>query len=482
MEPAASSPGRSRSSPPRRPSATPFPGATSYVATTAHHFGKHGSFFTTDVRLFNADASAAHAVTLRFSPSGEDQAPRTLSVALAPLATRSLDDVIRNAFRGDGFGPLFLNAVPAVVSATRTATTAPRGGSFGLAVPAESAASAAAAGATLVLVPCFKASGFRLNVGVTEVTGQPAAVEIVLRDPAGGLRALIPRAVPAGGLIQLDDLYGLANLKVGAADRIEVRVTGGTGRIAAWATPVDDATNDGSFLAAHTPSSSLLIPAVARAAGAYGARFVTDLKISNAGTGPVRVRISFSPTSGTTFPPALVTLGGSETRAYDDVLGTLFAPPGDTSGALLVTALDSGAVYASTRTSTSTGAGSYGLAIDPAGPASQAGPGRQLALTFLSSSSARRTNVGFVETGGAATRLRATLLAPDGTRAATLDFSLAAYQAVQWDDVFAAMQAAPLADASMLVTVLDGGSAVAYAIVLDNRTNDASYFAAALVP
>jgi hypothetical protein len=44
------------------------------------------------------------------------------------------------------------------------------------------------------------------------------------------------------------------------------------------------------------------------------------------------------------------------------------------------------------------------------------------------------------------------------------------------------MQAAPLADASLVVDVLSGGSAVAYAIVVDTRTGDASYFAASLVP
>jgi hypothetical protein len=458
-----------------------FPGATSFVATSAHRVGKRGAFYTTDLRLFNADAAAPHSVTIRFAPA-EDGVPRTIAITLPPLATRVLDDVVHDAFRTEGYGPLFLNAAPAIVAATRTATTAPRGGSFGLAAPADSAASAVGAGTTVVLVPAFRATGFRVNVGVTEVTGQPASVEILLRDPSGALRALIPRIVPAAGLVQVSDLYGTTNLAPDPADRIEVRVTGGAGRIAAWATPIDDSTNDGSWVAAHAPSSSLLIPAVARGSGQYGSRFVTDLKISNAGANSTRVRIALSPLSGPAYPPATITLAGYETRAYDDVLGTLFTPQGDMAGALQITTLDAGAVYASTRTSTSDGVRSYGLAIDPVAAGAQASPGRQLALTFLSSSSAHRTNAGFVETGGVATRLRATLIAPDGTRAATLDLSLAAFQAVQWTDVFAEMQAAPLADASLVVDVLSGGSVAAYAIVLDNRTNDASYFPAVLVP
>ncbi|MBK9062201.1 MAG: S8 family serine peptidase [Acidobacteria bacterium] len=459
-----------------------FPGATSFVATSAHRIGKLGAFYTTDVRLFNTDPFRTLDVRLRFSPAGGG-APRTLTVTLPPLATRALEDAVHDTFRMEGYGPLFLSAPPGVVAASRTSTTAPRGGSFGLSIPAEATATAAGAGATLVLVPCFKGAGFRINVGVTEVSGQPAAVEFAVRDSSGTLRALIPRAVPAAGLVQVNDVYALTHLAPDAADRIEVRVTAGPGRVAAWATPVDDSTNDGSFVSAHPASSSLLIPAVARASGQFGARFVTDLKVSNAGPDPVTVRIAFSPLSGPGPAPAFVALRTSQTRVFDDVLATLFGAVADTAGALRVSALEGGSLYASSRTSTTTDAGrSYGLAIDAAAGGALAGPGRQLALTFLSSSAVRRTNVGFVETAGLATRVTATLLAPDGTRVATRDLALDALGAVQWNDVFAEMGAAPLADASLVVDVDSGGSVAAYAILVDNRTNDASYFPASLVP
>jgi hypothetical protein len=458
-----------------------FPGATSFVATSAHRIGKLGAFYTTDVRLLNTDPFRTHDVRLRFSPAGSG-APRTLTVTLPPLSTRALEDAVHDTFRMDGYGPLFLSAPPAVVAASRTSTTAPRGGSFGLSIPAEAAASAAGAGATLVLVPCFKAAGFRVNVGVTEVSGHPAAVEIAVLDSSGTLRALIPRAVPAAGLVQVNDVYALTRLAPDAADRIEVRVTAGPGRVSAWATPVDDSSNDGSFVSAHPASASILIPAAARSAGQFGARFVTDLKVSNAGLDPVTVRVAFSPLSGPAPDPAFVVLRGSETRAFDDVLGTLFGATADVAGALRVTASGGGSLHASSRTSTTEHGRSYGLAIDPAAGGALAGPGRQLALTFLSSSAARRTNVGFVETAGLATRVTATLLAPNGTRVATRDLALDPLGAVQWNDVFAEMEAPPLADASLVVDIVSGGSVAAYAILVDNRTNDASYFPASLVP
>ena len=249
-----------------------------------------------------------------------------------------------------------------------------------------------------------------------------------------------------------------------------------------FATPVDDSSNDGAFSGAAVAGADLLLPTVARANGQLGARYVTDVKLANAGSSPARVKIAFYPTSGGTFSPVLVTLAGGETRFLDDAIGQLFAPASDTSGALRLTALDGAAIFASSRTYTLDGVRSYGVAIDPVSGASEAAPGRTLALAFLSGSSRERTNVGFVETAGVATHLRISLVSTSGAVVAVRALTLSPNEAVQWNDVFAEMQASGLEQASLLVDVVDGGSASAWATLVDNRTNDGSYFAATLVP
>ncbi len=459
----------------------PFPGATAVIPTSAHRIGRLGAFFTTDLRLFNTDAANSSTVSMRFQPAEAGPA-RTVSLTLPPLSTRALDDVLGNTFRTDGYGPLFLSAPASVVAASHTATTAVRGGSFGLSIPAAPPAAAAGAGTTLTLVPVFRDTGFRVNVGLTEVTGHDATAEIVVKDAHGAVRAVLPETVPAGGLLQVNDIYTAANILPDAADRLEIRVVSGRGRIAPFATTVDNSSNDGAFAGAAVAGTDLLLPTVARADGRFGARYVTDLKIANTAASPARVKVSLFPTSGGIFSPVLVTLAGGETRFLDDALGQLFAPVSDVSGALRLTALDGTAILASSRTYTLDGSRSYGVAIDPSSGAAVAGPGRTLALTFLSSSELQRTNVGFVETGGAATTLRVSLLNPAGVAVAARTLALGPNEAVQWNDVFAAMSTPPLEQASLLVDVLDGGSATAWATLVDNRTNDGSYFPAALVP
>lgn len=459
----------------------PFPGATAVIPTSAHVVGSLGASFTTDLRLFNTDPANPQTVSLRFQPAATGPA-RTVSLTLPPLSTRALDDVLGNTFRTTGYGPLFLSAQPSVVAASHTATTAVRGGSFGLSIPAAPPAAAAGAGTTLTLVPVFRNTGFRVNVGLTEVTGQEAAAEIVVKDGHGSVRAVFPETVPAGGLLQVNDVYAAVNLPPDAADRFEIRVVSGAGRVVPFATPVDDSSNDGAFSGAAVAGIDLLLPAVARADGRFGARYVTDLKIANTGASPARVKVSFFATSGGAFSPVLVTLAGGETRFLDDALGQLFAPASDVSGALRLIALDGAAILASSRTYTLDGARSYGVAVDPVSGAGAAVPGRTLALTFLSGSALQRTNVGFVETGGAVTSLRVSLLTSSGVAVATRTLALGPNEAVQWNDVFAEMSTPPLEQASLLVDVLDGGSATAWATLVDNRTNDGSYFPATLVP
>ncbi len=463
------------------PPDVPFPGSTAVLPTSAHVMGKLGAAYTTDLRLFNTDAGSPLDVALRFQPASGGPA-RTASVTLPPLSTRALDDILGNTFRTSGYGPLFLSASPSVVSASRTSTTALRGGAFGLSIPTTPPSAAAGAGTTITLLPVFPTLGFRINIGLSEVAGGSAAAEIVVKDSRGAVRAVLPQMLAAGALVQVNDVYAASGIAPDAADRFEVHVLSGPGRVAAFATPIDNTSNDGAYFGPAAAGSDLLLPAVARSSGQFGSLFTTDVKIANAGSSPARVKVSFFPTSGAAFSPVLVTLAGGETRFLADAIGQLFAPASDISGALRLTALDGASLFASSRTYTRDGERSYGVAIDPVSGAESGVPGRTLALTFLSSSSLQRTNIGFVETGGLPTRLRVRLVSASGTVAAVRAITLSPNEALQWNDVFFEMQTPALDQASILVDVLDGGSAAAWATLIDNRTNDGSYFAATLVP
>jgi hypothetical protein len=144
------------------------------------------------------------------------------------------------------------------------------------------------------------------------------------------------------------------------------------------------------------------IPGVLNAAGLNGTHFVSDLTLTNPGTAPANVTMTFLPT-GTI---QAVTLAPGQTAAYQDVIGVLFSLPGSV-GALIVSSDQPLLLRA--RTYNNAGTGTYGVAL-PVIEESRLLSAGDTADTFwidqdAASTSGYRTNIAvtFPEGGGSAT-------------------------------------------------------------------------------
>jgi hypothetical protein len=463
---------------PEAPRPSVRPGAPSrLVPTVVRSAGLHGAFFETDLVLFNPDETARADVKLSFLPSGRSlEGAVDVRISLPPLATRVLSDVVGNAFRTSGFGPAHVEATGALLVTSRTESRSAGGGAYGLLVPdVGSDASVGSGSSPAWLAPAFRPGKTRVNVGFVEVAGQPADVELLVRDDRGAVKGRLSLSLGPFESYQVTDVHRAAAVSATAGDLFEVRVASGAGRVVSWATAVDNGSNDGLLVTASGLRRDSYLPASAHAPGRFGAYFRTDLKLSNPWSSPVNVRISFFPSKGPGPLQLVLSLGAWETRLFEDVLSSLFGASEDAAGALRLTVLGaSPGIVVSSRTWAEDLDRSYGFAVGVLENA-EAVAGEQIALTFLSSTDAVRTNVGFLETFGIRTALRFTLLGSDGARLASRDLVLDPYQAVQWNDVFSEVGAPPRADASAIVEVLDGGAVIAHVIRIDNRTNDASF-------
>lgn len=106
----------------------------------------------------------------------------------------------------------------------------------------------------------------------------------------------------------------------------------------------------------------LVIPAVARSAGAGGAFWTSDLLLRNPGPEPLRLELKFVPGGGGAPREAALTLGGEEIRVVEDVLAALFSVA-DGSGALFLSPEGTRVVTATSRTYTAAREGSYGMSL-----------------------------------------------------------------------------------------------------------------------
>ena len=233
-------------------------------------------------------------------------------------------------------------------------------------------------------------------------------------------------------------------------------------------------------LQAGFSGTDVIIPAVARADGAQGAKFYSTVWLTNLSGQAVTYHIQFYETDISNPAPKTVdgTLIVGETKRIEDVVGTTFGLPGK-SGALRITA--TGELLASSRTYSLPESGrldeSVGLFFG-AVPASLAiGQGETAALQGVSHNAAEnlRYNFGYVETTGQSARVRFRLLGPAGVQMAFLEYDVLPFSRKQ----FATSAFGDLATSNGRIeaSVISGtGKVLVYGTQITNASNDSAGF------
>jgi len=238
---------RSSSSPRPLPPGVPFPGATALFPTSAHLMGKLGASFTTDVRLFNTDASNPRSVALSSTRLGGLRAPsrsrcaarpgRSTTSSATPSARMATDLLLSAAFRR-GRSRTTTTRCAAALRSLDSRRIALRGGRLST---------------TLTLLPVFRGTGFRVNIGLAEVTGN----EAVRKSPQGRARrrcAVLPEKVSGGALLQ-STTFTRRRHPARRLGPLRSACPLGRRRVVVFATPVDDSSNDGAFSGARSPAA-----------------------------------------------------------------------------------------------------------------------------------------------------------------------------------------------------------------------------------
>jgi len=223
-----------------------------------------------------------------------------------------------------------------------------------------------------------------------------------------------------------------------------------------------------------------VVTAAANSGGHAGSHWSTDLELHNRGQVMANITVELLERGRDNGAPqsAALTLGPGLSARYPNVLDSLFDAHG--AAALRVTSFG-GDLLVSSRTGTRCGngrCGTFALAPD-AGEA--AGPGEELRMTQLENSAAARTNLGVVNLAGVSTTIAVELFAADGTALGEVAIAVEPFGYRQLEDLFASLDEIKV-DARTLESVTDayavaqtatpGAAFLAYATVIDNRSND----------
>jgi hypothetical protein len=213
------------------------------------------SNFHSDMRIYNGGSTSV-SVTPTFFPQGGS--PVTVApITIGAGQVKAYDNVLPSLFNvTNGGGSILLTTSNAssLVATGRTYSYDSHSGTFGQFIPGVSPAAGIGAGdKPLQLLQLEQSSQFRSNVGITELSGIQTTVKLTIIPPDGRTSAIVNYTLQPNEFHQFDRIieqaYGSGTQMYNA--RIAVEVAGGTGRVAAYASVLDNSSLDPTYVPAE---------------------------------------------------------------------------------------------------------------------------------------------------------------------------------------------------------------------------------------
>ena len=437
--------------------------AESWIPVVAAGGGAGGSVWRSDVGLLNRSA-LPNRIRLRIERPG---VAVDREIELDPGEQIVVEDVVSEVgLNGSGSLRVFSFEPLTVTSRTANISTS---GTFGQFLGGVTGPGGLLAGDTALLMHLREDQAGRSNIGVLNAGRREARVRVVLYDDSGVEVARANRRIEPRQTLQLNRpfnvLGGRTDIGVGYA---RITVLDGE-EVVAYGSVVDNATNDPTTIPMKTDGGATLttVAAAARGEGAAGSLWRTDLGLLNSGEAATDVQVVLHRSDGSDLDLDL-SLAAGEHRLLEDVVGAL---GGEGSGSLAI--VSSSPILVSSRTYNQSATGTFGQYLDGVGSSSTMAAGSSVWLPQLQQNAEFRTNIGLHNTGENPSRVRVHLRDAEGSLLESVQRTIEGGDRVQLQEPFDRIAGRTDIDAGYaVVEILTGDGLVAYASVIDNRTND----------
>jgi hypothetical protein len=226
-------------------------GASKYVLPGVADLSNGATNWRSDLRVYNAgDANVAANVT--FYP--QEGSPVTKQVNVAAHEVRTFDSALQTLFGVNNQGGMVqivtASATPLVATGRTYNETV--NGSFGQFVPAVTLNEAAARDTrALQLLQVEESARYKTNLGLAEMNGKAATVEITVLPPDSRVAAVTTIELPANGFQQYTSILKSIGITNSYNVRMSIKVTKGEGRITSYASVIDLSTGDPTYIPAQ---------------------------------------------------------------------------------------------------------------------------------------------------------------------------------------------------------------------------------------
>jgi hypothetical protein len=366
------------------------------------------------------------------------------------------------------------------VASSRTYNFTP-GGTFGQFIPATPFANFVGRNTVLALQQVSQSVAFRSNFGFLEASGNPAELEVRVFDTGNNLLARIPVSLGAMQHRQLNGLLqnnGINNLIDG---RVEVEVLSGDGKVTAYVSEVDNATNDPLLVSpvvkGAVSTNRYIVPGMAYI-NTGAAFWVSDLRIFNAGSAATPATLTFYPMGNPAGAMTRdITLNAGEIEVLNNVLVNTFGVNTTTAGgSIVITTPSNSSLIATARTYNQTSNGTYGQYIPGVTVAESVGVNdRALQILQVEQSTRMRTNIGVNETTGNPATVEISVITPDSLTTPVVTIGLQPNEFRQIGLLDFGLPDAVYNGRVTIKVIAGNGKVTAYGSAIDQITQDPTY-------
>jgi 6-phosphogluconolactonase len=459
-----------------------LPAAIATLPSSARAEGLNGAFYTTDVTASNVTSFSA-SLTFKFLGNNTDgTAGDERTFALAAGRTQIFSDILRSVFgRTSDYGAISVSSDSLGLAVLGQTSTPGFGGTFGQSVPIAISTELIAKGAPRSIVAIREDAAFRTNLILSNGTAAPLDVDLNLVAENGTALGSKRINLPPLGMTQVTRVVrdlGVAADVTGARLVLSTNTSGGA--FAAYASVIDNVTNDPRTLlpkAAPIPYDKpyrWYLPSSARAGGAGGAFYTTDVTVANVGTTTANYFLKFlgNNRDGSVGPQRNFSLPAGRSATYADVLKSVFNIDSD-YGAIQVGGSEDLIVLG--QTSTPGFGGTFGQSVPAMEGQDLISFGKPRSIVAVRDDASFRTNLILCGTTEfVSVDVDVNLISPDGATLGTKRYRLPPFGMIQVSRVARELGATGDLNGARLdlSTPTAGGSFAAYASVIDNVTND----------
>lgn len=467
------------------------------IPGVGHVVGSVGEFVS-DLSIVNGLlGSTVGDMRMYYSSTSASKAGPTTSVA--PSQAINLADVVTGYFGETGqVGTIQVRtgSLASLSMAANVFNKSNPAGTYGTAIPAFRTDRAVTPGQKLVISGLRQDASSHTNIYLQEMSGTGPAGALIDFYDAGGSKigSITPPALQPFGLGSV-----FAAVPAGAVSAV---VSPTTGKLVAYATPVDDASGDTWAVADWNRQFQLsgnertIIPVAGAVAGANNSNFRTDVTLTNTGFAQGSMKLTYYPSVGTPLPGTL-NLGPNQSATLEDVVPSFFKVGGASVGWIAVEPQSSTFVVTSrtyTKTTGNPATFGTGVATVPASIGLKNGQSRTFGgledsttATVTSKRGATfRTNVGLIEISGQPATARVSVFFATGTQLAAGSANAVKEYTLQPNGYLALngivkqlvgesreTELPDLRGVSVKVEVVaGGGTVIPYVTATDNGTND----------